>query len=70
MNTEQKKINNMNPKIEKKYFELIAKKDEKSKAKARRLVIDWYEKHPEECESDFEKILAENADLLKLMKDR
>lgn len=60
----------MNPKIEKKYFELIAKKDEKSKAKARRLVMDWYERHPEECESDFEKILAENADLLKLMKDR
>ena len=60
----------MNPKIEKKYFELIAKKDEKSKAKARRLVMDWYEMHPEECESDFEKILAENAGLLKLMKDR
>ena len=60
----------MNPKTEKKYFELMAKKDEKSKARARQLVIDWYEEHPEECESDFEKILAENAELLKRMKDR
>lgn len=60
----------MNAKIEKRYSELMAKKDEKSKALARRLVIDWYEKHPDECESDFEKILAENTELLKRMKDR
>ena len=60
----------MNAKIEKKYNELMAKKDEKSRAQARRLVIDWYEKHPEECESDFEKILVENTELLKRMKDR
>ena len=60
----------MNPKIEKKYFELMAKKDEHSKALARRLVIDWYERHPEECERDFDKLLSENAELLKRMKDR
>ena len=60
----------MNAKIEKMYNELMTKKDEKSRAAARRLVIDWYEKHPEECESDFEKILADNAGLLKRMKDR
>ena len=60
----------MNAKIVKKYNELMAKNDGKSKAQARRLVMDWYEKHPDERESDFEKMLAENADLLKRMKDR
>ena len=60
----------MNAKIEKKYNELMAKNDEKSKAQARQLVLNWYEKHPEEFESDFEKILVENSELLKRMKDR
>lgn len=59
----------MNPTIEKKYYELMAKKDEKSKAQARQLVLDWYEKHPEECKQDFEKILNDNADVLKRLRD-
>jgi len=59
----------MNPKIEKKYFALMRKGDEKSKSAARRLVIEWYDKHPDELDRDFEKILSDNSDLLKRMKD-
>ena len=60
----------MNATIEKMYNKLMAKRDEKSRAQARRLVLNWYEKHPEEFERDFEKILVENSELLKRMKDQ
>ena len=54
----------MNAKIEKRYNELICTNREAGIA----LLKNWYSKHPEELESDFEKILADNADLLKRMK--
>lgn len=57
----------MDARIEREYWDLV---NNGLREEARELAVNWYRDNQDERERDFEKILAENADLLKRMKDR
>lgn len=54
----------MNATIEKRYNELL----QTNRKAAVAMLRNWYARHPDEFERDFDRILADNADLLKRMK--
>lgn len=56
----------MDARIEREYWDLV---NNGNREEARELVMNWYRDHPDERAKDFEKILDENADVLKRLKD-
>lgn len=55
----------MNATVEKRYYEML--KTDRSAAVS--MLREYYRRHPEELDRDFERILADNADLLKRIKN-
>lgn len=55
----------MNATLEKRYYEMLKTNRDGAIAMLRA----WYQNHPDELNKDFEQILADNADLLKRIKN-